>query len=34
VPFRYGIWLLAVLLIRVGLTIQKRRARIAKPVTA
>jgi sulfoxide reductase heme-binding subunit YedZ len=34
VPFRYGIWLLIVLLIRVGLTIQKRRARVVKPVTA
>ena len=33
-PFRFGFWLLVVLLIRVGLTIQKRRAQVPKPVTA
>ena len=34
VPFRYGTWLLALYLIRVGFTIQRRRARVPKPVTA
>ena len=34
VPFRYGIWLVILLLIRVGLSIQKRRARVVKAVTA
>ncbi len=34
VPFRFGFWLLVLLIIRVGLTIQKRRGRVQKPVTA
>ena len=34
VPFRYGFWLFILLAVRVGLTIQKRRAHVAKPVTA
>jgi methionine sulfoxide reductase heme-binding subunit len=34
VPFRFGFWLLVVLTVRVGLTIEKRRARGQKPVTA
>lgn len=33
-PLRYGFWLLVLLAIRVGLTIQKRRAHVPKPVTA
>jgi sulfoxide reductase heme-binding subunit YedZ len=34
VPFRYGFWLLVLFAVRVGLTIQKRRAHVPKPVTA
>ncbi|HKW03583.1 MAG TPA: protein-methionine-sulfoxide reductase heme-binding subunit MsrQ [Vicinamibacterales bacterium] len=34
VPLRFGFWLLVLLMVRVGLTIQKRRAHVAKPVTA
>lgn len=34
VPFRFGYWLIVVLLIRVWLTVEKRRAAVRKPVTA
>ncbi|HUL74963.1 MAG TPA: protein-methionine-sulfoxide reductase heme-binding subunit MsrQ [Vicinamibacterales bacterium] len=33
-PFRFGFWLLVLFAIRIGLSIQKRRAHVAKPVTA
>ena len=34
VPLRYGFWLLVLFAIRIGLSIQKRRAHVPKPVTA
>jgi sulfoxide reductase heme-binding subunit YedZ len=34
VPFRFGYWLIALLLVRIWLTVQKRRAVVRKPVTA
>ena len=33
-PLRYGFWLFVLFAVRVGLSIQKRRAHVQKPVTA